>query len=491
MNVESAEVELAYTYAWWLTGDDRAARTAVMTAVDRPDIPGADPMLRLEILLRRVRAAAVSAPTMCPASELALLHDAIGLGLDSAAGLAMIDAREARTELAHGRLEALGPEADFEVVEPERLGGLAVGNPADVAAARQNPQLGVLREMILRGRDELVDVSRVTVPADLLDAVANRRPGPIDETPMEEDWFDVVPPEAPADDVAGDPGDEDEDEDDADDAAGVGSADDELDGAGAGAPADASEPRDEPTAVGAMAGDVVELDTTEEIDLSSAGSGSTAEAGRQPRRRWGWAALALMSIAALAVLLVTQIGFDGDPDDASTDVAQRPGAPADQPAADPTDADPTDDEGAVATATDIPSDPATAGPTAEPTATETVGDLPDDPGTFVVSGSGAAVGIGGDPSPDNPIAGPFEPVSITVEYTGAVDGDALEVDWMVDGEPYDTERAALSPLLETARFTKQVPDEGWPVGQHVLVLVLERTGETVGEVRFQVQDDTA
>jgi hypothetical protein len=485
MHVESAEVELAYTYAWWLTGDEHAARTAVLTAVDRPEVPGADPDLRVEILLRRVRAAAVATPTMCPASELALLHDGLGLALDSAAGLAMVDPREARTELAHGRLEALPPGSAVEVVEPHRLGGLAVGNPADVAAARQNPKLGELRQAILRGRDELSVMTRIPVPPDLVDVVAARAvEGPVPVEAVEPGWFDAAadappPADAPLDADA--------------------------------PPVEEAVAEPEGTAATPAAAD---LDDAEEIDVSG-GLGRPSRRGggdgdpRAPRRT-GWLVLALAAVAAAVALLTTQVLRPAAGRPGEDPVAAAPAAPtADPVATSPVEGPAPDATASPATASPDPTAPeapatsdgpsaaadrtpsptpsegagAGASPGAEPTATgRPAGDDP----VFAVRSTGVAVGIGGDPEPDNPSAGPFDPVAVTVEYEGAADGDALLVDWTVDDDAYDTERADLSPLLSTARFTKPVPEEGWPEGQHVLVLTLERTGEVVGEARFRV-----
>lgn len=186
MRVEAAEAARAYTYAWWLTGDEARAARAVAAALNRPEVAGASPTVRLEILLRRVRASAIAAPTMCPASELALLHDATGLSLGTAAGLAAIAEKDARTELAHGRLEALDEEPDVEIAHPERLGGLAVGNPADVAHARQCASCGRVRELLLVGRDELGRLPTMPLPPSLAELVVGRGgwtgPGAVDDT---------------------------------------------------------------------------------------------------------------------------------------------------------------------------------------------------------------------------------------------------------------------------------------------------------------------
>ena len=573
MIVESAEVALAYTYAWWLTGSEQAARSAVLAAVGRPEVPGADPQLRIEILLRRVRSAAVSAPTMCPASELALLHDAIGIGLDSAAGLVHVDAKEARTELAHGRLEALGPEAEFEITQPERLGGLAVGNPADVAAARQNESLRHLREMILTGRDELIDLAQIDVPQDLLDTVArqqepaDRDPDPsvgqgIASEPLEDGWFDGRSDDSnvPVDPV--DPVEESDDELDAGDAADLVDADldavdldavdlDDADlhdvepelvvpqdveahdadlpdldpGAGdVGDPTaddvhddvhdddvvdelpveqvhDTDELDTEAIRTGSVDADVEPsgLDEPErdelvdapladaiadddEIDVTNVGDAPELGTPGRPRRRtpWGWIA-ALALIAMLVGLYLWSAGNNtaAVEDSEAADATSVASDPVVEPAQGTEDDEEADAEEPVPSA-DPNADPS-AGPV-DPTETESA-PLSD----FVLTRAGVAVGIGSDPDFDNPTADPFDPISITISYEGAESDDALIAEWTVDGQSFGTERADLTPGLDTTRFTRQVPQAGWPSGQHTLELTLERTGDVVGSAEFLVE----
>lgn len=161
------DTSVAYTYAWWLTGDEAAAGDAVRTAFASPGLAGAHGDARLAVLLAEVRSAAAPAPTMCPASEIALLHDAHRVPLDDAGKLAGVDAADVRTELAHGRIEALTQTVIDPFVHPERLGGLAVANPADVAHARQCVSCGHARMLLERGREELRELAVVPVPPDL------------------------------------------------------------------------------------------------------------------------------------------------------------------------------------------------------------------------------------------------------------------------------------------------------------------------------------
>lgn len=154
----------ALAYAWWLTGEEDAARNAVRVATASPHVAAAGYDEHMPTLLREVRTAAPP-PTMCPASELALLHDAHGLPLEVAARLVGLPAADARVELAHGRLEALAETVLDPFVHPERLGGLAVRNPADVAHARQCPSCAEAAHLIERGREELLDLAAMPVDA--------------------------------------------------------------------------------------------------------------------------------------------------------------------------------------------------------------------------------------------------------------------------------------------------------------------------------------
>ena len=155
---ENNPVEVAYDYAWWLTGDDDQAARAVQTFERITDLPDA---------LATIRLNAIDERTMCPASELALLHDRALLPLDQAARIAVVPEADARTELAHGRLEALEATVDSAFVHPERLGGLAVANPADVAHARTCDDCASALESLREGRAALEAIPlRASGPAE-------------------------------------------------------------------------------------------------------------------------------------------------------------------------------------------------------------------------------------------------------------------------------------------------------------------------------------
>jgi hypothetical protein len=172
-------VVTAYTYAWWLSGEGRTAEDAVRTAVLRHRATK-DPE-RLEALLREVRNLAATGPTMSPAAELALLHDHQGIELDAAARLAEIALTDAREALARGRLEALVRRVDEPFEHPDRLGGLAVGNPGDINHARQCDSCAHARQLLVAGRRELHDLPAPTIPdslADLTPGMAEVAPAP-------------------------------------------------------------------------------------------------------------------------------------------------------------------------------------------------------------------------------------------------------------------------------------------------------------------------
>jgi hypothetical protein len=167
MPTQPHEASIALTYAWWLTGDDESAEAAVVEAVRLLPVR-VEGTERLPVLLRRVRDVAAPARTMCPASELALLHDGHAIDLEHAAALADVAESDARTELAHGRLEALVQTVLRPFAHPERLGGLAVGNPPDIAHARTCTSCATALELIREGREELCALPAINAPAALL-----------------------------------------------------------------------------------------------------------------------------------------------------------------------------------------------------------------------------------------------------------------------------------------------------------------------------------
>src|SRR5688500_11582651 len=107
MRADERQAAVAYAYAWWMTGDDEFAATALRQALASPDPAEQGEHAQLVALMRGVRAALGDVRAMPPASELALLHDGFGVPLAPAAELALVPADEAGMHLASGRLEAL------------------------------------------------------------------------------------------------------------------------------------------------------------------------------------------------------------------------------------------------------------------------------------------------------------------------------------------------------------------------------------------------
>lgn len=179
MPASESDADLAFTYAWWLTGDPGAAESAVRQAAATIDADAPAGGRRVA-LLEAVRAGAIQERTMCPASELAILHDAQGLDLPDAARLARIDPADARVELAHGRLEALLETVREPFAHPERLGGLAVGNPPDVAHSRQCDSCADVLRLLGAGRDALRDIPPPPTPAELIALIGGGEPAAAD-----------------------------------------------------------------------------------------------------------------------------------------------------------------------------------------------------------------------------------------------------------------------------------------------------------------------
>lgn len=146
----------AVGYAWWLTGDPVTARQVVDRALATRAVRAAEPDDRLHALLATVRQAASTGITLSPPSEVALLHDRHGVPLRIAGALAAVSAADVSWALARGRLEALAKLPPQFPAHPERLGGLAVEDPVDVAHARHCASCGAFRDLLGRGRDEII-----------------------------------------------------------------------------------------------------------------------------------------------------------------------------------------------------------------------------------------------------------------------------------------------------------------------------------------------
>lgn len=454
MTTDQREVAVAYTYAWWLSGDDDAAADAVRRASADPAVTGADDDERFTTLLRAVRALAAPAPTMCPASELALLHDPLGLNLELAAELCGVAPRDATVELAHGRMEALLETVREEFDHPERLGGLAVGNPADVAHARQCDSCGRVRMLLARGRDELEKLGTMRPPTALVDAAAaapSTPPAPPDEA--------SAPPDdepAPHDDVPlvdEMPATQDDD------------ADSGRGGGVAPPPPDVVDPADDraddrgATEVEEHAPDGVpepEVDEDEDEDEGE---------GEEPARRGSLLPLVVGGlILAMAVVVLMLVFARTQVDDGA--LPEPGGSPPTQQETEP----------GVVTATAEQPTPANGETQAQPPAE----------GGFVVSGAGLLIGTASTPAQSGATIGATEPVVLAVDYRGGAEGVVLAGEWTVDGEPFRTFPAVTVGGADNRHiYDSVVPADGWPTGVHRVVLTGD--AEIVGAVDWVVE----
>ena len=355
MELDPAAVGAAFTYAWWLTGDAVRSEVAVRRAVADVTVAEAEEGDRLAALLGAVRVQAIADRTMCAASELALLHDLHGLSLDRAAALVEIDERDARTELAHGRLEALLETVTDPFSHPERLGGLAVGNPSDVAHARQCVSCAKARALLALGRDELCGLQPVQPPAHLLGPAAAAADGLVSDRP-------TVPrggrPGAPPDEAA---------------------------------PLDRTAPSDEAV--------LPDLPTD---DLTPLGEPTTPAAPTTPAemRKQVAAGAALVGLVALLAVVVLFLGGQ-DPQDATSEptsaatvlpplLTPEPTAPspAGTPPVDATPTTPRQDAAGFTVVEVALADVADGGPAGQPVV---IG--PEDPVRLAVTYRGAAAGV--------------------------------------------------------------------------------------------------
>lgn len=415
MAIEQREVVVAFTYAWWLTGDEQAAATAVSQAAAEPGVAGAGEDARFEVLLRTVRGIAAPTPTMCPASELALLHDAQGIDLHVAAGLVGVAEGDVGVELAHGRLEALVETVRGEFTHPERLGGLAVGNPADVAHARQCASCAGVRDLIGRGRDELTAIGTMQPPDELFDAATRTI---------------AAPPEAPPE---------------VDETPAV------LDGGSA--PPDAEAP---PSPSAPVEAEPAAPEAPPAAIPDDAEAEEPAPASRLPLVV-GALILALTVVVLMFAFARTQAGEDAAPPETGSEaVAASPAAGA----APPAQASP-------------PTDRPTGAATEDGGATEPTDAEPPPTGGFVVTGAGLLVD-GGTPAQSGTTLAADDPVIIAVDYRGGAEGVTLSGEWTVDGEPFRTLPDVTVGGGENRHvYGSIIPSDGWPSGRHRVLVTAD------------------
>lgn len=412
---------VAFTYAWWLTGDDEQAAAAIRAAAtEQPELWSDDALPELLAAVRRI---AAPLATMCPASELALLHDGQGLALDRAAELCEVPAAEARTELAHGRLEALAETVVEPFEHPERLGGLAVGNPPDVAHARTCPSCADASALLRKGREELTALPEVAPPVGLVEALG------LAEAPARTDAQRIIDLTS----VEGAPLEEEELE------------------ALAPAPADRRIGVTVLAVLAVLIGLVI-------LGISArtggtrtpetpAGSAARVDAADDRTTEDGDA-----EVAGGGVDLETGIGRDAQPegDGAPQEEADDPEEAADVPALEP-DLPAEPEDGALAGAPQVDGFALTR---ARLVSTDTD------------SAQGAAIG-------------PADPLRVAVDYAAA-DGVELEAVLDLADGTSTSRRVVVSGIRSTHVFVWRAPAGGWPEGRHEVQLLAE--GALIGLV---------
>lgn len=413
MRADERQAARAYAYAWWMTGDEDAAGTALGAglATPEPDEPDErDDSARLVVLMQGVRAHLGDLRTMPPSSELALLHDGFDLPLAAAAELAGVAADEADFALAHGRLVALLETVREDFEHADRLGGLAVGNPEDVAHASQCRSCGRALVLIERGRTELREVSPVSAPPGMIagmvaDAAPAEpaAPGEPGDVISVEDLEDMLRQEAPSETPAEAPVDE---------APPV-----------AAAPVEAPPVEPRPTRP-RPAPERPYRRPRERVPMSSA-------------RKTVAALLAGAGVLVTGVLLMVVLSSNPSSD---PPVANDP---ADEPAPQPSaSADPSPSPGRS------PFDPPARG------------------GGFEVTATGLLLPGGDELAPAGASLSPDDPIRIAVDYVNGSKGEELNAVWRVDDNVYERLRTVVSGRASRHVWGLPVPSDGWPTGRH-------------------------
>lgn len=439
MRPDERQAGAAYTYAWWLTGDDDAAVAAIRASVASLADAGADDD-PLSALVRGVRAHVGEEHPMCAASELALLHDGLDVDLATAAELAGIDQSDATVQLAHGRLEGLLETVREDFDHPERLGGLAVANPPDIAHARQCPSCARARMLVERGRNELREVVAVSAPPGLLAGLVADIPRtiPPDEPSVDEGTDATEAPSAPDETAPETPPGE----------ASPVAAPPAPPAPVAPAIPELPEP-DEPE--GATASDVDELAPPTGEELMQRPSllrppPAERKVPTTPARQRTAGILAGLGLLTAFALVTVLFAMGGSP---------QPGPDPEQPAVD--------------APTSAPEDTDAAAPTDAP------GFGPDDGGGegFTVADAGLLRSGEDTFAPSDVEVDPDEPLRLAVDYRNAVEGVPVTAVWRVDGEQYLRLRAVLAGSSSRHVWGLPVPPGGWPPGAHRIMITTD------------------
>ena len=536
MRADERQAAIAYTYAWWLTGEDQAAAAALRHAILAPaPRRGEDVVVTLA---RHVRDHLSDVHTMPPSSEMTLLHDGLELDLDAAADLAGVADDDIPAGLAHGRLEALLETVREDFEHPERLGGLAVGEPADMDHARQCPSCARARTLIERGRTELREVVSVSAPAGLLTRlVAEAAAQAPAEVEVAEELADLSAPEAPAEiedptdtpiaapDVVDAPADIDAPAEvdvppDID-----GPADIDITDGGEAADIDAphadaditldEREKTEPGPAVAVPGTApdtepeTEPDTEIVLDEPTAGSTIDLDLDDLPPAD----ARTDVSDADVEELPPLEEGEGVEQDDVIDLTEERPSSRlvATTPAKKRT-AGAMVGVGFLAVCLLVaffftPSMRQSAEPTSDPETENPAvgGEEPTERPTSGRNGDGPSQGPPGRaprdfrvvqiglllPGEDAPAAsgaevGPDDLIRIAVDYEGATEGVRLTAIWRVDEERFDRLRTLVSSKSSRHVWGVTPPEGGWPAGAHRIVLTAD--DGVAGAVDFTVTD---
>ena len=471
MRADERQAAVAYTYAWWLTGDDDAAAAAVRAAL-RADDPASDGAEVVVALAGGVRRHLGEQRAMCPSSEMTLLHDGLGIDLPAAAALAGVSREDTPVGLAHGRLEALLETVHETFEHPERLGGLAVGDPPDMAHARQCPSCARARTLIERGRTELREVVSVSAPAGLLRDLVAEAPAvaaapeaapvedaapqapqveaaPVEAAPVEAAPVEAAPEAGPAEDevaaeevvadAAPGPADASGDTDVLDEIVPVEVVD-------LGAPVDVDAP--------AVAVEIDEPDS----ELLAPPRPAQRRVAASPAQKRTAGALAAAGILTVSLLVAVFVSADNQPE---TDVpTAQSGPPTTRP-------EPT-------TQPSPRSEQPQQGPPGRA------------PRAFRVRSTGLLLAGEEEPTGTGAQIAPDELIRVAVDYEGATEGVELQAVWRVDEEVFDRLRAVVSSRASRHVWGVTPPPEGWPTGAHRIVLTAE--DGVAGAIDFRVTD---
>lgn len=430
----TVDVQSAFTYAWWLTGDDAAAERAVAAALD------AAPEADTPVLLGRVRSQ-VERAAMGPSAEIALLHDVAGLELDQAASIAGIAPDDAPRLLASGRLESLSSPPDVEILHPERLGGLAAGARKDTIHARGCRSCGRLSELLAQGRDELVAIASVPAPEVLLGRVAA---APIEAAPS---VGGVTPAAADPDAGADEPSPVPEEEP---------------------GPLPQVEP-EPPRHVAPEPEGTADPGPIQEVEQEAGAEVAPHDPApiddeTSARPRFGLLLLAL-GVAVLVVVVILALQPSQEPrGDALQGGVGDTEEPADPGAGEPGDATELAQPGPQETV-----EPGAAAPAAD---------------AFEVLATGVLIGDEDEAAPSGATLASDEPIRLAVDYAGAEQGVTLSAEWTVEGELFRAMEVLLSRARGRHLFVAPVPDGGWPTGAHHVVF--STGGDVVGSADFTV-----